>query len=37
MPFINAIFQNVFHLNSESVQTTSKARDLGVMVTDNLK
>ena len=29
--------QNVFHINSEPVQTTSKARDLGVLVTDNLK
>ena len=29
--------QNVFHINSETVQTTSKARDLGLLVTDNLK
>ena len=29
--------QNVFHINSEPVQTTSKARDLGVLVTNNLK
>ena len=29
--------QNVFHINSEPVQTTSKARDLGVLVTDNVK
>ena len=29
--------QNVFDINSEPVQTTSKARDLGVLVTDNLK
>ena len=29
--------QNVFHINSEPVQTTSKARDLGVLVTDNLQ
>ena len=29
--------QNVFHINSKPVQTTSKARDLGVLVTDSLK
>ena len=29
--------QNVLHINSEPVQTTSKARDLGVLVTNNLK
>ena len=29
--------QNVFHINSEPVQTTSKVGDLGVLVTDNLK
>ena len=29
--------QNIFHVNSEPMQTTSKARDLVVLVTDNLE
>ena len=29
--------QNVFHINSEPVQTTSKARDFGMLVTDHLQ